>query len=173
MNNLVLTHSLRFIFLALFQVLVLKQIPFGPIGSLYADAMIYPLFILLLPIKTPRELLLILGFVLGLLIDAFYDSWGVHTSASVFVAFVRPAVLRRLEPKGGYTVNYGLTIQRYKIVWFLRYAALMLGFFLIFYNSMLVFTPVFFLEIILRSILNFVTSMAFLLIIMLLFNPLD
>lgn len=173
MNNIVLKYGLRFVLLLLFQVLVLKQIPFGPIGSIWADPFVYPLFIMLLPVKTAKELLLILAFGFGLLVDAFYDSWGVHASALVFMAFLRPALLRRLEPQGGYTLNYGLTIRRYNLIWFAGYAAWMLAFFLLFYNSMLVFTPVYTVEILLRTFLSFVTSFLFVLIFMLIFNPLD
>lgn len=173
MNSIALKYSLRFLLLLLFQVLVLKQIPFGPIGSLWADPFIYPLVIILLPVNTPKELLLLLAFGFGLVVDAFYDSWGVHASALVFMTFVRPAVLRRMEPQGGYTVNYGLTIRRNNLIWFVSYAAWMLAFFLLFYNSMLVFTPVYILEIILRTVLSFVTSFVFIMIFMLIFNPLD
>ncbi len=173
MNNPIIRQSLRLLFLLLLQVLILKQIPLGPIGPFYADALVYPLFLLLLPQRTSLELLLLLGFGIGLLVDMFYDSWGVHASASVFLAFLRPAMLRRLEPKGGYNLNYGLTIQRFSLNWFLRYAALMMVFYLGFYYSMQVFTPVFFLQILVKTALSFAASMLFILILMLIFNPLD
>lgn len=81
----------------------------------------------------------------------FYDSWGVHASASVFLAFIRPGMLRRLEPKGGYNLNYGLTIQRFSLNWSLRYAAFMMLFYLGFYYSMQVFSPVFFWKLSLKQ----------------------
>ncbi|MBK6947346.1 MAG: hypothetical protein IPH16_04015 [Haliscomenobacter sp.] len=173
MNNPIIRQGLRLLFFLLFQVLLLKQIPLGPIGPFYADAFVYPLFLLLLPQRTSLELLLLLGFGIGLFVDMFYDSWGVHASASVFLAFIRPGMLRRLEPKGGYNLNYGLTIQRFSLTWFLRYAAIMMLFYLGFYYSMQVFSPVFFLEIVAKTALSFVTSLFFILILMLIFNPLD
>jgi hypothetical protein len=172
-SNPILVHTLRFVFLALQKVLVLKQIPFGPIGSFYAEPMVYPLFLMLLPVQTSREILLLIGFALGLTMDMFYDSWGVHASASVFLAFVRPSILRSIEPKGGYAVTHGLTLQRYKIVWFLRYTTLSFAFFLVFYFSMQVFTPVYFLQILVKTVLGFVASLFFVFLVTLIFNPLD
>ncbi|MEY4108469.1 MAG: hypothetical protein RL181_2811 [Bacteroidota bacterium] len=172
-SNPILVHTLRFVFLALLQILVLKQIPFGPIGSFYAEPMVYPLFLMLLPVQTSREILLLIGFALGLTMDMFYDSWGVHASASVFLAFVRPSILRSIEPKGGYVVAHGLTLQRYKIVWFLRYTSLSFAFFLIFYFSMQVFTPVYLLQILVKTVLGFIASLFFVFLVTLIFNPLD
>lgn len=172
-SNPILVHILRFIFLTLLQVLVLKQIPFGPIGSFHAEPIVYPLFLLLLPVQTSREILLLMGFALGLTMDMFYDSWGVHASASVFLAFVRPGILRSIEPKGGYTVTHGLTLQRYKIAWFLRYMLISFALFLIFYFSMQVFTPVYLLQILVKTVLGFVVSLFFVFLLTLIFNPLD
>lgn len=173
MNNLLVRQFLRFILLLLIQILVFKQLTLLHIGPVFPDIYIYPLFLLLLPIATSRELLLVLGFVLGLTIDWFYDSWGLHASACVFLAFVRPFILRGIEPKGGYSPNHGPTIQRYQIAWFLRYCAWSMLLFLGFYYSMEVFTPVFIFEILLKTISGFVASMVFLIIVMLIFNPLD
>lgn len=173
MNNLLVRHFVRFILLLLIQILVLKQFTLLHIGPVFPDIFIYPLFLILLPIATSRELLLALGFILGLTIDWFYDSWGLHASACVFLAFLRPFILRAIEPTGGYSLNHGPTIQRYQIAWFLRYSALSMLFFLGFYYSMEVFTPVFILEILLKTTSGFVASMLFLIIVMLIFNPLD
>lgn len=173
MNNPLVTQLLRFLALVAIQLLVFKQFTLFRIGPFYLDVFVYPLFIMLLPLRTSREVLLLLAFALGIFIDWFYDSWGVHASACVFIAFVRPALLRALEPKGGYTMNYGLTIRRYQINWFVRYSAWMMLLFLAFYYSMEVFTPVYFLEIITKTITGFVSSMAFVLILMLIFNPED
>ena len=173
MNDLIIRHGLRFILLLLIQILLFKQLNILHIGPVYPDIFVYPLFLFLLPLTISRELLLILGFALGLFVDWFYDSWGLHASACVFISFVRPFLLRSIEPKGGYTLTYGPTIQRYQIAWFLRYTSWMMVFFLSFYYSMEVFTPVFFLEILLKTISGFASSMVFIIIVMLIFNPKD
>ena len=90
MNNSITINIVRFIVLVLVQVLVLNHINF--LG--YINAYIYILFIALYPIKNDRLLLLILAFFLGLSIDLFSDSGGVHAASSVLIAYIRPVVLK-------------------------------------------------------------------------------
>lgn len=90
MNSLVLTHTSRFIFLALLQVLVLNHINF--LG--YINPYLYILFILLFPLKNNRIVFLFLSFLLGLTIDMFLDSGGIHAAASVTIAYIRPVILK-------------------------------------------------------------------------------
>lgn len=90
MNSLIFTHTFRFILLALLQVLVLSHINF--LG--YINPYLYILFILLYPLKNNRVIFILLSFLLGLTIDTFLDSGGVHAAASVTIAFIRPVVLK-------------------------------------------------------------------------------
>ena len=85
MNNTTLTHSLRFIFLVFIQVLVFRQMTVGWGDFNYVHVMIYPLFILLLPIRISDPLLIFLGFILGLTIDVFYTSYGVHALSLIHI----------------------------------------------------------------------------------------
>ena len=86
----VLQNIFRFILLVLFQVLVLNNIQF--LG--YINPYIYILFILALPVQTPRWFLLLLAFVLGLTIDIFSNTIGMHAFATVFVAFYRDGIVK-------------------------------------------------------------------------------
>ena len=90
MNNVVFNTALRFVVLALVQVLILNNINF--LG--YINPYIYILFIVLYPVKNNRTLFVFLSFLLGLSIDLFSDSGGVHAAASVFIAYIRPPVLK-------------------------------------------------------------------------------
>ena len=81
MNNVITTNSVRFIVLVLAQALVLNNINF--LG--YINPYIYILFIILFPIKNNRMLFVFLGFLLGLSVDLFLDSGGVHAAASVSI----------------------------------------------------------------------------------------
>ena len=86
----VLQNIFRFIFLVLFQVLVLNNIQF--LG--YINPYLYILFILSLPFQIPRWLLLILAFILGLSIDIFSNTLGMHAFTTVFVAFFRNGIIK-------------------------------------------------------------------------------
>jgi len=90
MTSLFSINTIRFILLVLIQVLVLKHINF--MG--YINPYIYILFIVLYPIKNNRMLFLFLSFLLGLTVDMFLDSGGIHAAASVTIAFIRPAALK-------------------------------------------------------------------------------
>jgi hypothetical protein len=54
----------------------------------------YLLFILLYPVNGNRSILLLTSFLLGLFLDMFLDSGGIHAAASVVLAFVRPSLFR-------------------------------------------------------------------------------
>jgi len=84
-----LQNIFRFLILVLLQVLVLNNIQF--LG--FINPYIYILFILSLPVKMPRWAALLLAFVLGLTIDIFANTPGMHAFASVMVAFSRNAVI--------------------------------------------------------------------------------
>ncbi len=89
MNNF-LRHSFRFVALIFIQVMVLNHIHIGG----YVNPFIYPLFIMLLPFSMPHWLLLFLGFGTGFTLDLFMSTPGLHTAATVLVAFVRPYIVR-------------------------------------------------------------------------------
>lgn len=54
---------------------------------------LYPLFILLLPVNIPHPLLMLLGFITGLTMDMFSNTPDMHASACLLIAFIRPFVL--------------------------------------------------------------------------------
>jgi len=90
MSNVVTTNIVRFIVLVLLQSLVLNNINF--LG--YINPYIYILFVILFPVKNNRMLFIFLSFLLGLSVDLFLDSGGVHAAACVTIAYVRPLLLK-------------------------------------------------------------------------------
>lgn len=90
MNSILLSYSLRFLLLVLVQVILLNHINF--LGNI--NPYLYVIFICLFQVNNNRSLFLFLSFLLGLSIDLFSDSGGVHAAASVTIAFIRPVVLK-------------------------------------------------------------------------------
>lgn len=90
MNSIISINSIRFLVLILTQVLICSQINFFG----YINPYIYILFIILFPVKNNRSLFIFLSFLLGLIVDLFLDSGGIHAAASVFIAYARPIVLK-------------------------------------------------------------------------------
>lgn len=90
MNSLNINSIIRFAVLILAQVLLFNHINF--IGSI--NPYPYILFILLFPVNNNRTLFIFISFMLGLFIDIFSDSGGVHAAACVTIAFARPPILK-------------------------------------------------------------------------------
>lgn len=86
----VIQNIIWFIVLVLAQVLALNNIQF--LG--FVNPYIYILFVLSLPVKLPRWITLLLAFGLGLTIDAFSNTMGMHAFASVLVAYFRDGVIK-------------------------------------------------------------------------------
>ncbi len=171
MSNVIVANIFRFLGLVILQVLVLRSINLGGADFNYISIIIYPLFLILLPLRTPHSLLVLLGFVLGFFVDVFYDTYGVHASASVFTAFIRPYILAIYEPKGGYNINYSPTKHRFGINWFLIYAATLLFLHLFFYFSVDAFTFYYIGDIFLRTIFSFLVSIILVVIYQFVFDP--
>jgi len=85
-----LISGLRFVGLLILQLLVLNHIRIGG----YVNPYVYPLFILMLPFAMPGWMLLIAGFMMGFVMDLMMSTPGLHTAATVWLAFMRPAVVR-------------------------------------------------------------------------------
>ena len=49
---------------------------------------------MLFPVKNNRVIIILLSFLLGITIDLFQDSGGIHAAACVFIAYVRPVILK-------------------------------------------------------------------------------
>jgi len=162
---------LRFIVIVLLQGLIFRRINLGGAQFNYISILIYPLLILLLPMKTSKSVLLLIAFALGAIIDLFYNSPGVHMSAAVLVAFIRPWVLKFLEPRGGYPVNSSPTARDYGLGWFMQYTGILLFLFLFCYFSMEVFTYSRFVEILLKTLSSFAVSFLVILFYITIFNP--
>ena len=121
MINLIPRNIVRFIILVLFQILVLNNIQF----SGYVNPFMYVLFILLLPFETPRWLLLVSGFLLGLSIDVFSGTIGMHAAATVLMAYLRPYVLSLISPRDGYESGTYPRLYYFGFTWFLHYAVIL------------------------------------------------
>lgn len=79
-----------FIGLVMLQVLLLNNIEIAGV----INPFLYVYLIIALPIHTNRISLIFIGFFLGLVIDAFSNTWGIHAMATTLVAFLRPYIFR-------------------------------------------------------------------------------
>lgn len=171
MRSSIASYLLTSILAIILQVFVFKQIQFGESFLRYTHILFYPIIIFILPIRVSRNALLFIAFGIGILVDIFYNSLGIHTAALVITAFVRPIILQVLEPRGGYTVNSSPTRYHLGFNWFFQFSAILLFIHCLAYFAIEAFTLVYWKEILLGTIFSFIFSMIFIQLYQMLFNP--
>lgn len=102
MNNTTFLALFRFVFLLVLQVVLFNHIHF--LG--YATPYPYVLFILLFPLQLNRKWLLISSFCLGIILDIFNDSGGVHATACLMLAYFREYFIK---------MSYGISYEYHMI----------------------------------------------------------
>ena len=170
MNSLVTKSVIRAVLLILLQGLVFRRIAFQMGDFAFIHLFIYPIIILLLPIRTPKILQITIAFLVGLSIDAFYSSYGIHASAMVFTAYIRNFIIKLLEPHSGYNVDESPTLNRLGFSWFLSFASILFFVHLFFYFSVEAFSFVFFFEILMNTIFSFIASILMVVLYQLIFR---
>lgn len=90
MNSALLINIARFVLLLFAQVAIFNQIDFFG----YLNPYPYILFILLFPVNGNKYGLLLASFFLGIIMDMFSNSGGVHTTAAISLAALRPTFFK-------------------------------------------------------------------------------
>lgn len=171
MNSTVLTNIIRFVVLVFIQGLLLKRIEFGGFFFENIHVLLYPLFIMLLPLRTTTTVVIAVSFLLGLSIDFFYWSLGIHAAAATATGFFRQAFLAILQPRGGYNLLQSPTRKQMGTPWFFRYAAITLIVHLFIYFSVEAFTFVYIVDILADTIVSFVFSLGLIMMAIYIFDP--
>ena len=112
---------IRFVVLVLLQVLVINHIRLGG----YVHPYIYMIFIMLLPFSTPKWQLLVFGFALGLTVDLFTGTLGLHAGATTLMAFCRPSIIKLVSGNQKFENITEPNLGQLGGIWFFRYALCM------------------------------------------------
>ncbi|HRI58567.1 MAG TPA: hypothetical protein PK228_02555 [Saprospiraceae bacterium] len=170
MNKSILPSIWRFLGLVAVQGLLLHQV--GSAINEYFNVLLYPLFILFLPIQISSTVAVLLGFLIGLAVDMFYASPGVHASAGAFSGFARSIILAGFKPKGGYTGKEPIPAPGYfGWPWFLQVAGVFFAAHLFWYFSVNAFSFVYFTTITAKTLAGWSLTMIFVVLFCILFNP--
>jgi len=100
--NGIIKNILRFSLLILTQVYVLDNIRLHQMATPY----VYFIFILWLPFKINRSVLLLLSFLLGYTLDGFRHNPGFHAAACVLMAYLRPFLINLLITQESSDTSY-------------------------------------------------------------------
>ncbi|MBP1668577.1 MAG: rod shape-determining protein MreD [Bacteroidetes bacterium] len=147
---------IQFVVLVLLQLLLFNNIRF----SGFINPYVYVLFFILLPFDFSGSLMLVLGLAMGLILDLFMGTPGVHSLATVLIAFVRPGVLNLIAPHDGYDLNTLPRVSQMGLIWFVKYAAIIIVIhhLVLFYAEVFSFSHFFFtlLKVFLSSVFTLV-----------------
>lgn len=122
MNNTWLKYLLVFILIVLIQGLIVNNIELDEL----VNPMVYPMLILMLPFELSVLATLSVAFILGISVDGFSNTFGLHASATMFIGYLRPTVLRYIKPRDGYDPSLLPSIHDMGMGWFIGYSSLFL-----------------------------------------------
>lgn len=161
----ILIHIGRFFIILLAQGLIFGQLEFNA----GIHPMIYPLFILMLPFDTRPIVLMILGFFIGIGVDFFMNTFGLHASAALLVAYIRPELYRLFAPRDGYDVLMQPTAESLGYKWFIYVAGITLFIHHLWFFFLEYFKWSEFFTIMRNTILSGITSLILLILIQIIF----
>ena len=93
--------------LTAFLLIIAQTIIFNNINLFgYLNPFVYIIFIVYYPIKNDRLFFIFISFTLGLLIDIFTDTLGLHAAATVTVCIFKAFYIKNILWVGLYTSNY-------------------------------------------------------------------
>ncbi|TDD76329.1 rod shape-determining protein MreD [Flavobacterium caseinilyticum] len=90
MNSALLVNISRFILLLAIQIIIFNNMNFLGFISPFP----YLLFIILYPVNGNKSGLLAASFLLGLIMDMFSNSGGIHATACLVLAYFRPSIFK-------------------------------------------------------------------------------
>lgn len=151
--------------LILFQSLVFNHIAFFS----YINPFVYVLLIIMLPLNLSKQFVLVYSFLVGLSIDLFGDSAGLHAGASTLMGLTRGYLLNVVKPREGYENGDDITIFNLGFQNFLIYAGILISihhFYLFFLEA---FKWSLFFESFIKSILSSIVTILMIIIAQYLF----
>jgi len=161
----IIKNILRFILLVIMQVLIIQNINLTG----YIILLPYVMVIIILPFETNKLVVLFSSFFLGVCVDYFYDSSGLHAAACTIMGFSRHYVLKYIAPRDGYDIGVKPTVEDMGLEWFLRYAGtlVLIHHFFLFYLEIFRFSE--FFSTLLRVILSSIGTLVLIYLIQFLF----
>ncbi|HOZ75793.1 MAG TPA: rod shape-determining protein MreD [Flavobacterium sp.] len=165
MNSALLVNIARFILLLAAQILIFNNMRF--LG--YINPYPYMLFIILYPVNGNKYGLLGASFLLGIILDMFCNSGGVHAAACILLAFYRPYIFKF---SFGLSYEYQtvrlndvLTPERFSFI----LIAVVLHHFVLFLLEIFKFT--FILEILLKTVASSIFTILLCILIIYIIKP--
>lgn len=170
-SSVIRANILRFVVLFILQILLFSRMNISWGSFSYIHFYLTPIIIMLFPIRMPKPMVIVLAFIIGLLLDMYHNTPGVHAGASVLIGYLRDWVMRYIEPFEGYNVDASPTIHNMGFQWFLIYSSILLFIYMLAFFSLEYFSHIFVFDILMNTIFSFIASYTVLILYMLIFRP--
>ena len=121
MTRDLISYFIRFSLLIIVQIFLLNNVQFSGLLNPY----LYVYFLIVLPVDFSPNIGLFVAFAMGIIIDMFSQTMGMHTISAVFLAYARPYILRYMAPRDGYEFSRNVSIKQMGWLWFLTFSGLM------------------------------------------------
>ena len=118
----IIAQVLYFLIYLVLQVVLMENVVLFDVAFCF----LYVGFLLLLPFESGAIRLMFMGLTMGLCVDIFYNSFGIHAAASVFIMYIRPYVVSALAPRGGYETGMTPKLKVMGIEWFAAYSLILI-----------------------------------------------
>jgi len=103
------------------QVFIVRNLVFFEVAFCF----VYISIILFLPSNTPVSVVLLIAFLTGLSVDLFYNTAGMHASASLLLAFLRSYIIKVLFPTKGLDTELVISLDGMGMERFIRYIVIL------------------------------------------------
>ncbi|MBU2915584.1 Rod shape-determining protein MreD [Reichenbachiella agariperforans] len=75
-----------------------------------------------MPVDTGAIIQLILAFIVGMIVDVFYNTLGMHAAACLGLVYLKMYWSRVMTPSGGYDAGAKINIRNQGFRWFVMFA---------------------------------------------------
>ncbi len=152
-SQTVIKLVITFVIYLVLQIVVLRNFVFFDVAFCF----VYIACILLLPDEVDPVWVILISFLIGLLVDIFYNTAGVHASASVMIGYLRGYIIKFLFPTKGVENEITITLRDMGGERFIRYVAILT----IIHHSMLFFVEAGGFQFFLITVLKIICSVIF------------
>lgn len=161
-TNTLFTHIGRFALLLGLQVLLFRNLVLFNVAFCF----VYIGAILSLPKEISHVYLIIISFITGLFIDAFYNTMGMHTAACTLIGYLRPHILSLITPQRGYDEKVDYSIKSLGFIWYVTYASI----FVIIHHFFIFYLEIGSFSLFFITLLKVVSSFIFTMILLIIFQ---
>jgi hypothetical protein len=152
-SQTVIRLVLTFVIYLILQIVVIRNFVFFDVAFCF----VYIACILLLPDEIDPIWVILISFLIGLLVDIFYNTAGIHASASVLIGYLRGYIIKFLFPTKGVENEVVITLKDMGAERFVRYVAVLT----LIHHSMLFFVEAGGFQFFLITILKIICSVVF------------